>query len=416
VTRTFAPLSRLGRALALALAAGLALGGLTAAPAQNLFAPVMQVNNKVITQYDMQQRQLFYTLLNAPGDPEEATRDRLIEEKLQLGAAEAMGIAVTPEQVIAGEEEFAGRVNLDRGTFLKALAQGGVEEQTFRDFVTVGLMWREVLRQRFQPHVRITDADIDNELRAEKPAAGNLRLLYSEIVLPANTPAAKDAALRRAKEIKDYTSFDAFSRAARAFSAAPSRARGGRVDWVEAKNMAPGLLQVLIAMAPGQVTDPLPIPNAIALLQLREIDDGTPPPPEALTVDYSIYLIPGGHSPAALAEAAQVQARVADCGELYAYTRRTKGGDARLEHVTQSMAEVPGDVALELAKLDPGEWSTALTRGGQLALLTLYSRQQPLPEGTDREEIRNRLLNQQIQILAEAYLAELRDSAVIRVP
>ena len=243
--RTFASILRStfrsGRALPLALVASLGLPA--AAPAQNLFAPVMQINGKVITEYELQQRTKFFEVLNAPGLPEDSARERLIDEKLQVAAAEAAGLTLTPKQIEDGENEFAARANLDRVTFIKALGEAGVEEQTFRDFVIAGLLWRDLVRQKFQGAVSVTDADIDNEIRATRPSAENLRVLYSEIILPADTPEAKETALARAAEIMKITSFDAFSAAARDYSAAPSAENGGRVDWVDAKNLAPGLVQ-----------------------------------------------------------------------------------------------------------------------------------------------------------------------------
>nr|WP_275982247.1 peptidylprolyl isomerase [Frigidibacter sp. ROC022] len=341
--------------------------------------------------------------------------EQLIEERLQLGAAESQGLVLTEEQIAAGEDEFAARANLDRETFIKALAEGGVEEQTFRDFVSAGLLWREVVRTRFAGRVTVTDADIDQALSASAPRPTAVRLLFSEIILPANTPAAKATAQRRAAEISQYTTPEQFSRAARAFSASPSRARGGRLDWVEVANMQPGLAQVLLALAPGQVSKPLPIPNGIALFQLRAVEDGIAPPPSPLTVEYALYQIPGGRSPAALAEAAKLKANADTCNDLYEANRK-RGTPEALEVTTAEMSEVPADIALELAKLDPGEFSDALTRGGNLALLMLCSRQVPLPEDVSREDIRKRLLDQRVQSLAKGYLEELRADAIIRKP
>lgn len=385
-----------------------------AATAQNLFAPVVQVNDGIVTAYELEQRTLFLTLLRSPGDPGKEAMERLIDERLQARVARDMGLVLSPEQIIAGEEEFAARVNLPREDFIAALASGGVEEATFRDFVIAGLLWREVVRTRFGPKVQVSDAEVDQALSATAPRTGGVKVLFSEIILPANSAAAQAASSRRAAEISEYTTIDQFSRAARAFSVAPSRARGGRLDWVELNNLQPGLAQVLLALAPGQVSQPLPIPNAIALFQLREIEDGAAPPLEDVTVDYAVYSIPGGRSPATLAEAAKIQAKAATCNELYPIARG--GPPERLVRETLPLADIPADIALELAKLDEGEYSTALTRGGALALVMLCSRTITLPETVTRENVRNQLQTQRLTAFAEGYLAELRADAIFRYP
>jgi peptidyl-prolyl cis-trans isomerase SurA len=385
----------------------LALPGL----AQELFAPVVQVNDKVVTQYELDQRARFLTLLRAPGDPYEEALSVLIDERLQVEAATRMGLVLTDEQMQAGQEEFAARANLSSEQFLEALVAEGVDVQTFRDFVTAGLLWREVVRSRFAPQVQVTDVDIDRALSADAPRPEGIRILYSEIILPAQNEASLAQAQRRAAEIQNYTTPEAFSQAARAFSVAPTRSRGGRVDWVEVANLPPALAQVLLALAPGQVSAPLPIPNALALFQVRDIQDGVAPPLADMTVDYALYHLPP--PPAGLAEAARLDRETDICNDLYDEARGLP--PERLERVTATMAEIPADVALELARLDAGETST-MNRGGGLVMVMLCSRTVPLPEEVTRDDVKARLQNQRLQTFADGYLAELRANAILRYP
>ncbi len=103
---------------------------LPATAQSNPFATVVRVNDRVVTQYEVNQRILFFQVLRAPGNLEEQAMDRLIEERLQLDAAKAMGISVTDEQVAAGITEFAARANLEAEQFIAAVGQGGVDPET----------------------------------------------------------------------------------------------------------------------------------------------------------------------------------------------------------------------------------------------------------------------------------------------
>jgi peptidyl-prolyl cis-trans isomerase SurA len=80
------------------------------------------------------------------------------------------------------------------------------------------------------------------------------------------------------------------------------------------------------------------------------------------------------------------------------------------------MGEVPGDVALELAKLDPNETSVALTRGGNRRMLMLCGRAPVLEPMPTRDQVREQVINQKLEGLAENYLEELRSAAIIREP
>ena len=78
-------------------------------------------------------------------------------------------------------------------------------------------------------------------------------------------------------------------------------------------------------------------------------------------------------------------------------------------------SDIPNDIALELAKLDENEVSTALTRAGgdTLVFLMLCGRTPQLGEDIDRGAIRTSLLNERVERLAEGFLAELRADAII---
>ena len=75
-------------------------GLLLSAQAQNLFAPVKKVNDRVITAYELSQRMAFLTVLRAPGNLRELAMNQLTDEALQRQAAENAGISVTAEEFV----------------------------------------------------------------------------------------------------------------------------------------------------------------------------------------------------------------------------------------------------------------------------------------------------------------------------
>ena len=89
-------LNRLTSTLA---AVGLAM--ITAGPlaAQNLYAPVAKVDDAVVTEFEVQQRQRFLQALNAPGATREGALQSLIDERLRNRAIQQAGITLTPEGI-----------------------------------------------------------------------------------------------------------------------------------------------------------------------------------------------------------------------------------------------------------------------------------------------------------------------------
>ena len=80
------------------------------------------------------------------------------------------------------------------------------------------------------------------------------------------------------------------------------------------------------------------------------------------------------------------------------------------------MSEIAQDIGLELAKLDPGEVSTALSRSGMRMFLMLCSRDVTGETPPTRAELRERVQNQKLDGLAQGYMAELKAAAIIREP
>lgn len=408
MTRNKAPLFQMLVALCAIL-----ITALSAAPdaqAQSLFAPAIRVNDKVITGYELEQRKRMLQVFRQPGDPDEEARKQLIEERLKLDAAEALGIKPSDDDIAAGMEEFAGRANLTTEQFTKALAQAGVATETYRDFIYAGVAWRQLVRAKFGPKVIIGENDVDRALAAN--AASSIEVLLSEIYIPVR-PGQEAAAQARAQEISNITTLRGFAQAARRYSAAATRGRGGKLNWLPLNKVPPAIRGPVLGLAPGQVTKPLPIPGAIALFQLRAIKEGKPVEPDYQAIDYAAYYIPGGHSEKAMADAAKIRNQIDTCDDLYGIA---KGQPPEvLERVSKAPAEIPRDIAFELAKLDKGEVSTTLTRaGGQtLVFLMLCDRVVALPEDVSRENVSLSLQNQRLESYSESYLQQLRSEARI---
>lgn len=392
------------------------------------FSPAITVNDSVITEYELDQRVRFLTLLGAPGDVRALAERDLINDRLRMQAARELGITLNEQQIRVGMEEFASRVNLTPEQFIEAIGQGGVAPETFRDFVQAGLVWRDVVRARFLPRVSISDSEIDRAMSLPAQRGAGPRVLLSEIILPvtaANQADQRDLALQLAGQIRTESQF---AEAARSYSAAPSRENGGRIGWIPLTNLPPQVRQVILQMRNGQVSPPIPVGNAIAIFRLRGIQNADKIAPGAISVEYAQVLLPADREPGRIAGA------VDTCDDLY----RVLPAES-VTRQTVAQTALPRDIADELASLDDNEISTRLRRGNATLLLMLCRRSATLamgeevtipvsasradapaidPElgfgrGPGRDQIREELTNQRLAALAAGYLEELRANAII---
>jgi peptidyl-prolyl cis-trans isomerase SurA len=384
------------------------LGQAPMATAQGLFAPVVSVNDQVVTRYEVEQRIALLRVFRTPGDLAQLARQQLIEDRIKLASARNSGIEVSEEAILNGMSEFASRADLSREEFVRAIVGAGVAEETFRDFIIASLSWRDLIRARFLSRVQINEADIDKAMGAIT-GGSTVRVLLSEIIIPA-PPEQAAQAQEIAERISQITSIAQFSAEAGSVSATQSRTNGGRLDWMPITNLPAPLRPVILGLGVGDVTQPIPLEGAIALFQLRGIEETGVVAQEFAAIDYAAYYLPGGRTEANMTTAARIRATVDTCDDLYGVAKGQP--EDVLQRLASTPADLPRDVALELAKLDRGEISANLTRTAAdgsdlLMVLMLCGRTAAGAEDTSREQIAAQLRNQRLESYANGFLAQL---------
>ena len=216
--------------------------------------------------------------------------------------------------------------------------------------------------------------------------------------------------MAQAQELSETLSGEgAFAAAARKYSAAQTAGAGGRLDWLPLANLPPAIGQQILALDAGEVSDPVAVPGAVVLFLLRDVATDKTAEPISVSVDWVEFLVPDD-----AAEIARLRAKADNCDMLMGEAKGLP--EDRMTRHSSGMAEVPGDVALELAKLDRNETSVALTRGGYRRMLMLCGRSPVLEPMPTRDQVREQVVNQKLEGLAEGYMEELRAAAIIREP
>lgn len=403
------------------LTAGLALG--TAAPLQAQsagdFAPAITVNGLAISGYEIAQRARFMELLGAGQNARKMAEEALIDDRLQSWKARSLGVSVSSEAVTRGMAEFASRANLSPEDFLKVLAEAGVEAQTYRDFVTSGVTWREVIKATYGGgRVRISDAEIDRALAHEAPRGAEPeppKVLVSEIVIR-NFPGRDAETMAKARKAAAAKTEAEFAALAKELSSAKSARQGGRLDWMPVTALPPEVRETVLGLRPGRASAPVQTPNSVSVFFLRGLDEGAPLTPQTAAIGYATLLLGASGSPEAAALRARAEADAQRCDDLYSVAGKLP--PERLERVEAARSgQIPADIARLLPRLDLNEMQV-ITRGGNDVLVMLCDRGRAInaavgETGPSREAVRDQLLNARVGALADRMLAQLRAEAVI---
>jgi peptidyl-prolyl cis-trans isomerase SurA len=389
------------------LAALVLIGSLqSAAQAQGLFDPVISVNRAAITAYELEQREQFLEILQRSSGMAQRARDDLIEDRLKMAAADRSGIKLSGAQLLSAMNEFAANANLELEQLLETLAQSGVDEQTYRDFIMVGVTWRELIRARFAARSAPSEAEIDRAL-ASAAAQGGVKVLLTEIVLPAGSAEELNSARQTAERLGRISSTADFSEQARRLSVAQSRVNGGRLEWANMSDLPDGLRPIISGLRPGQITTPLEVPNAVVLFQLRDVAETTAQSPEISAIEYAHLKGP--------ADAVKAATQMADtCDDFYGAAKDNPSLTLTIR--SESPDQMSQDLSLRLMGLDKNEideMPAAAAAGDHAEIVMLCARVYAALEDVSRGQVADNLRSARISSLADGFLAELRASADI---
>ena len=380
--------------------------------AQGTFQPVIIVNDRVITRFELDQRKRMLEVFGTSGDLNKIARSGLIEDRLKEDELSRAGLKLTEESLNTALDDFAGRANLDLAAFLDVLSKDGIYEETLRDFVSIGVSWRDYARNRFGSQIRITNADVNRAIAQTGSNGSAIEVLLSEIIIAAS-PSNAAQAMATAQQISQLRSTSAFESQARSVSALPSKNNGGRLGWLPITNYPPQLQNLIRDLSPGEVTPPLAIENGVALFQLRAIREISTTFVSPTHIDYAAFYLADAQSITGQRAAQNLIDNVDTCDDLYGEAKGLP--ESVLERQRLVPTAIPQDVALELARLDVNEVSHNLTRndGQTLMFLMLCGRTNATSKNLNPDVVRNQLLTQRLASFANALLEDLRSSATI---
>lgn len=382
--------------------------------AQGLFDPVIIVNDQIITKYELDQRRRLMNALGVRGDLAQQAKDGLIGDRLKVASANEAGLFADETQIAQAFEDFATRNGQSLEAVLAMLANNGVSRETLRDFLTTNLLWQSLMRQRYAGTVGVSESEIDAALSATSENT-NLQILVSEIVLPL-IEGQEEEIRKLAADIAKIRSFDEFSDAARQFSVAGSRSDGGKLDWIALSNLPPALRPVLLPLENGQVSEPLELPNAIAIFQMRGLNESAPTSARYSAVEYALLNVADADGDTTVLS--DIADRAIRCDDLYGLSQNLK--NATLSITSRPPSDIPNRDALWLARLDAGEIliesTTAADGSAQSTLVMLCSRTSTANQSVSRDDVRTRIQNEKLNARANSLLESMKASARIVYP
>ncbi|MCK6451085.1 MAG: peptidylprolyl isomerase [Alphaproteobacteria bacterium] len=412
-----------GAALGLAMAAAMP----AAMAQQDLQRIAAVVNDDIISMFDLNARIQFGLVSSgAPDNPENRKRFQqqvlkgLIDERLQKQEANKQNIKVSEQEIKRALADIEKQNNMPVGGLDAYLAQNKVPRSTLVQQVEASIAWQRLISRRLRPKVEIGDDEIDETLKRMEESRGSAEMHVAEIFLAVDQPDQEDEVLRNMERLIEQLQRGArFSAIARQFSQNASAAAGGDLGWVQEGQLDEQIEQVLKQMPSGTISKPIRTIGGYHLLALieRRGPGGITEAPK-LDLQQALLPVPRG-APAAEVEAlkAQLAAAAKDAKDCKAFDSAVKqiNRSRSISLGKVSMTELPPPLQTVVGPLNPGQTTPPLQPDpGTLMMLMVCDRQNPEPTPLPgREDIRERLTQQRLNLMSRRYLRDLRRAAFV---
>lgn len=412
-------LACLGLTLALALTLA-ALPG-TAAAQKTLRAAAV-VNDEVISEMDLHMRvQLTMLSSGLQGTPEQTRQiasqvlRTLIRERLQLQEARRLGIEVTDAEVQEAAARIAQRNNMSLDGFTSALKRNGVMASAFFGRIRANLAWNKVVAREIRPQIDIAESEIEQIVERRKARQGEREMRIHEIFLSTDQASAEEVRNTARRLIQELRNGATFAALARQFSQAASAAVGGDLGWITGASLPEQAAERLRDASTGTLVGPINTFSGVHIFALQDVREIKAGGVEEIALAQLFHELPDSPDSETVATA-EARLRQATEGVTACDAFRAAGSDVEAVQVvdlgSMDPADLPDQIRETIRPLAVGEPSAPLRVGGGVGVLAVCERQKAT---IDRNEIRQRLMQERGNMLTQRYMRDLRRQAFVDI-
>jgi peptidyl-prolyl cis-trans isomerase SurA len=420
------------------------------------------VNDIVISSYDLDQRIKLAMVTSGQQPSADLARRihdqilrQLVDEMLQLLEAQKYNVKVTADDVDGALKRIGQQNNITADQINKMLDDNGIARATLQQQLQADIAWQKLVQQRVAPRVSVSEEEVDAVLARMQETASSTQYLAAEIFIPVESPEqepqAKESILNIRGQLQQGASFAGM---ARQFSKSSTASGGGDLGWVVDADVSPEVAKALQSMHPGSVSDPIRAAGGYYLIGLREkrTAAGSKPEPAApavtpvstaategkpmqahltlATIQFALSGSPSKEKQDKIKNSAiKLYQTVNGCGNLAALAKAEGATTVPLGQI--SVKDLAPDFRKILEKTPNGRATPPLRSSGGVQMFVVCAggmvpgrgetlAQQPGGETKPfqmptRDEIQNRLYNQELSMMARRYLRDLRRDASIDI-
>ena len=137
------------------------------AQSTNTFKVAVEVNDQVITNYEISQRIKMLKTFGTKSVSKKEVINSLINERLYTYSAIELEALPNNSEIDKGLDNFAKRGSLNKKDLLAYLVSRNVSQETLIAYITAGLTQRKVIQKKFVNNIIISQSDVESAIDTE---------------------------------------------------------------------------------------------------------------------------------------------------------------------------------------------------------------------------------------------------------
>lgn len=383
------------------------------------------VNGDVITQTDVDQRLALLAIANGndiPADQVDALRQQvlrnLIDEMLEIQAAKTEKIDVKKSDIDKTVQRVAAGVKQTPAQMAAYLDTHGSSIASLRKQIEGEIAWQRLQHAKIESGVSVGDDEVKAVLDRLNASKGTEEYRVGEIFL-SSTPYTEEQTLQNASKILDQLKNGAsFAGYARQYSEASTAAVGGDLGWVRPEQLPAPLAAALREMAPGTISNPIPVAGGVSIIAVQDTRKIlTPDPRDAiLSLKQVSITFPKGttreQAEPVVARFAEAAKTIGGCGGAEKIAAEFHGEVVQSDQV--KMRDLPTALQQMMLPMQVGQATQPFgSLDEAVRVLVMCGRDQLDPTAPSYDDVYNQLNDERVNSRARRYLADLRRDAVI---
>ena len=245
--------------------------------AEDRYEIVVSIDNKVITNFDIQKEINYLLALNPSLNnlPKkqiyEIAKESLVREEIkEKEILKYYNINYKDPELSLLIENIYNRLNIaNENEFNKYLSNFDLSIEMISAKLAIEKAWNRLIFEKFNQFINLDELSLKKELEKNlsQPQTQN-RYLISEILFQSKNDKEYQEILRNIKKTIEENSFET---AASIYSISDSSKNGGKIGWVNKNEISETIYNVLNKLSIGQFTQPIKIASGFLIIYLNDI-------------------------------------------------------------------------------------------------------------------------------------------------